>query len=391
MSKLLPASEPLETYWCMLEPPESWLTKPISVTTPGNPVMEKVAKDQLTQPSGAGKEVIRSLVALYRARGRRVLLFESSQAAQRITEDLMGHPNPDDVFDIDVCSGACLKNTAHLGDQPGRTEKSFDPNFPAVNVVPRATAPSRMIEHMVILAIATRLRIKNIYTQPDGAQLEGGDFGIAERVSEANESLLVTGSGHFSRSNDAGRRWLENLFAPDYHITIESEGFHRDLVSVLVEGKDRHLVQALLATGGILNGRDVAKKLRALGVDIINVPLGAVGKCAVNLSVSPGDIIGMQREGELVATLRALLHEDVTYASLPDKLQSRTEGFIGMQGGANCVSGRVIARKSEIDDSPENIAAINGYLHSDEFARILKREADRLEMSRLLTKYRVQS
>lgn len=385
------SSEPLETYWCMLEPPESWLTKPISVTTPGNPVMAKVAEQGLTQPAGAGKEVIRSLVALYRARGRNVLLFESSQAAQRVTHDLMGHPNPDDVFDIDVCSGARLKRFDHLGDQSGRIESTFDPRFPAVNVVPRATAPSRMIEHLVILAIAQRLRIKNVFTQPDGAQLEGGDFGVAEHANEAGESLLVTGKGLSSRSNDAGRRWLEDLFAPDHHVTIESAGFHRDLVSVLVEGRDSRLVQAILATGGIINGREVARKLQSLGAGIINVPLGAVGRCAVNLSVSPGDIIGMQKEGELVSALQALLHEDVTYASLPDELQPKTEGFIGMQGGANCVSGRFIAKKSEINDSSGNIAAINSYLHSDEFEEVLRREADRLEMAKLLQQYRVSS
>lgn len=351
--------------------------------------MARVAEQKLTQPPGAGGEVIRSLVALYRARGRKVLLFESSQAAQRVTADLMGQPNPDDVFDIDVCLGARLKGSAHLVDQPGRIESAFDPNFPGVNVVPRATAPSRMIEHMVILAIAKRLHIKNVFTQPDGAQLEGGDFGVAERVNEEDESLLVTGSGPSSRSNDAGRRWLKGLFAPDHLLTLLSQGFHRDLVSVLVEGGNRQLVQAILATGGILNGREVADKLQSLGASIINVPLGAVGRCAVNLSVSPGDIIGMQREGELVAALQALLHRDVTYTSLPDELQPQTEGFIGMQGGANCVSGHFMARRSEIDDFPANINAINGYLHSSEFEEVLRREANRLEMPRLLQRYRV--
>lgn len=371
----------LERVYVMVEPPEDWLTRPLKVAADGNAVMLKAVQEQKTQPHGAGKTVISELAALYRNLGRQVALFESSKAAQRVTGRLMGHADPDDVFTVDYCTGHRLASHEHLQSMEGELVRPDGGNY--VNLVNRLSVPTRWLEPFVMQIIFNRLKVKNVLTQPEDTLLEGGDLAFLS-AGDAPRTILLTGDGQNSRSNAKGRNWLYNLLRPTYRVDVVSKEFHRDLVSVFVQGTRGELVQALLAFDCIQNAEEVAHILRTLNVDIVDVPADAVKRCAVNLSVSPGLVIGMQSHEELHRILTSGLPKGVTYYALPDHLQSLTAGFIDMQGGANCVSGNILARPGELDLSAENIAGMNAYLHGRDCEAYLDDVAKKLHLKEAL-------
>ncbi|MFH0820313.1 MAG: hypothetical protein V1908_00915 [Candidatus Peregrinibacteria bacterium] len=377
----------LQTVYMMIEPPKDWLTKPLTVAADGNPQMLKAVKQQKTQPARAGSIVIRELARLYQRLGRTVALFESSQAAQRVTERVIGSPDPDDVFTVDYVNGYRLKDSRHLPGMLGTLVRPDVGNY--VNLVNRLTVPTRWLELFVMQIICERLGVKNVLTQPEGTWLEGGDMGFLP-TCEGVETLFVTGDGPNSRSNKEGRDWLYRLLQPDHRIDIISSEFHRDLVSVLVQGKRGELVEALLASNCITNTREVEQRFSGLSVPVIRVPDQAVRSCALNLSVSPGLLIGMQTDSQFKAALDSRLTARVHYMTLPDHLQEMTAGFIDMQGGANCVSGNVLVRPGDIDLSRGHIADINVYLHSRQCEDYLESVALQLQMREAVAESRAR-
>ncbi len=326
--------------------------------------MLELVKGQSVQIPGGGAQVIEGLAKLYRANGRRVLLFESSQALNRVTREVLGHADPDDVFTVDYISGHQLK-----GGKP-------------VNVLNRLTATPRILEHFVAAKVLKELDVKST-TQGDDTLVEGGDFTfIPDAITRGgqSESTLVMGKGLQSRTNDKGRAWLGELFSPDHTITVETDQFHRDLVSAFLLGKEGHVVQVLLAQGKVANGTELNEKLSQLGIETVDIPEHLVKTCALNVSVNKGDIIGMQSFGSFEATLRERLAAGVTYHVLPVDLQEATKGFTSLQGGANCVSGSIIADPKDIDSSPANIRRINELLHGGDFEDELRAYADALDL-----------
>ena len=348
----------------MIEPPQDWLTKPPALAAPGNQEMAKAVLEKRIHPAGSGAMVIRSLAWLYRDLGLQVALFDSSRAAQRVTGRILGQPNPDDVFTVDYCTGHKINGAPDA----------------YVSLLNDMTAVTRWLEPYVMRMIAARLGVKNVVSQPNGAQLEGGDFTYLPHALPDDQSLLVTGSGINSRSNDAGRQWLIDTLKPNNHLDIQSPNFHRDLVSVLVQNNNGQLVLALLSPDHIQNGAAVMAALKAWNVQVVTVPGEAVSQCAVNLKVDPGLLVGMQTHDELTRVLHTDLPPGVAYHALPPDLQHLVQGFVDMQGGANCVSGNMLIDPEASDLSDAHIAEINKYAHSRGFEDELQAAAEAIDM-----------
>jgi len=361
----------LQRYWVMMKPSHNWRTQPLQVAAEGNPSMLNAVHNNNVQRAGVGAKVIEGLANLYRKQGRKVLLFESSQAMERVTTDLIGHPDPDYVFTVDYISGYKLA-------RDGVTARTH------VNILNTLTATPRTLEHFVSTAVMERLGVNNCLTQPEGCSLEGGDFDFIPHAiakpNGASESILVMGKGQESRSNDQGREWLQRLFSPDQLIVIENDQFHRDLVSAFMEDVNGRVVQVLLALEKIDNRDAVVEKLRGLGIKILEVPGRYVASCAPNVSIDPGRVIGMQSFGEFDETFKRELSPSLNYSVLPDELQEDAKGFSELSGGANCVTGSVLANPNAIDDSPANIRRINAFLHGKEFEDELRAHAKRLDL-----------
>ena len=360
------SNDPLKKYWVMFKPTKDWMTRPLSVAGEGNAKMLQAVQDGTMQAPNAGAQVIEALAGLYRAKGRRVLLFESSQALHRTTTDILGHPDPDDVFTVDYISGHRLKNGEYI------------------NILNTLSATPRMLEHYVAERALRELGVINTTTQIKGIDVEGGDFTFIPeaipKMEQGNESILVMGEGPNSRTNDEGRKWLRELFSPDHILTVRTDQFHRDLVSTFLLDKEGRLVQVLLAQAQINNRDQLNEQLRQLGVGTVDIPEHLATACALNVSVNKGDIIGMQSFGAFEATLKDRLSPNVTYHVLPEHLQDATRGFTILQGGANCVSGSIVADPEDIDDTPKNIQRINDMLNGRDFEDELRAYATDLDL-----------
>lgn len=368
----------LEKVHLMIQPPHDWLTKPPAVAADGNPEMLQAILDQKTHPAGSGALVIQNLAALYRHLGFQVALFESSQAAQKVTQRIIGQPNPDDVFTVDYVTGHALEATPNWDQTQGDTINPGQGSY--VNIINRMSAATRLLEPFVMQIIAERLGVQNILTQPTAAKFEGGDFNFIPHAFGEGQSLLVTGGGINSRSNAQGHEWLQSVLKPKHYMKIASPEFHRDLVSVLVQNARGKLVQALLALELIQNKDQVVADLEGWGVEVVSVPQPAVGQCAVNLLVNPGLLVGMQSHEGLTKVLKNGLPDGVEYHALPPYLQKLMSGFIDMQGGANCVSGHVLVEPDQIDLADGNLADINVYLHGKDCEEYLDAKAKEIGM-----------
>jgi N-dimethylarginine dimethylaminohydrolase len=355
-------STKLEKVHIMIEPPHDWLTLPPAVAADGNATMLKAMQQGSTHPAGSGSTVIKELSTLFKQLGFSVALCESSKAAQRVTKRIIGQPNPDDVFTVDCCTGHELGG-GH------------------VNIINNMSAATRLLEPIVLKMIATRLGVQNIATQGAGIQFEGGDFTFLPHGINGAESLLVTGGGKNSRSNQAGHDWLKQTLNPQHKLNVVSQEFHRDLVSVFVQDTRGALVLALLAMNCIQNPEEVVSSLQKMGINILEVPQEAVAHCAVNLLVNPGHLVGMQSHHQLADILKNGLPAGVQYHALPANIQQHMQGFVDMQGGANCVSGHVLVDPEKTDLSAGNIADINAYLHSKDCEDLLQAEAEKMGMS----------
>lgn len=347
----------------MMKPSEDWLTKPPAVAAIGNPVMAEAVGKEKVHKAGEGAQVISELAALYQQLGVNVAVFESSKAAEKVSARVIGAPNPDYVFTVDYCKGNELGGESY------------------VNIVNGMTAPTRWLEPFVMKHILAQLGVGNVLSQPVGALLEGGDYDFSQNAFGPGQSLLVTGSGANSRTNEAGAQWLKEVLKPEKVLDISSTMFHRDLVSVLVQDTQGHLVQALLAEECIGNAEAVKDFLLSHGVDVVAVAEEVVANCALNLVVNPGLVIGMQTNGILHSTLGNALKKGVEYHALPEHLQKMTGGFVDMQGGANCVSGHVIVEEGAINLDPGHIAEINASLHGKNFEDYLQATAEELDMA----------
>lgn len=389
MKSSLGNSKELKKVHIMIKPPQDWLTQPPCVAADGDLVMLKAILAKKTHPAGSGAKVIQHLASLYKELGLHVALFESSKAAQRVSKRIIGQPNPDDVFTVDCLTGHELEYPANHANVSG-DKHSLDSGKYA-NVINRMSAATRSLEPFVMQIIATRLGVKNIFTQPKEAKFEGGDFTFLPHALGESKSLLVTGGGVNSRSNEKGRQWLTNVLQPKNHLTVVSTEFHRDLVSVFVQDTRGKLVQAPLALDCIQNQEEVISKLKSLGVDIVPVPEEAVPQCAVNLLVHPGLLVGMQSHAKLTEVIENGLPPGVTYHALPSKLHSDMAGFIDMQGGANCVSGHVLVDpEDDLDISAENIAKINSTLHSKDLEDYLQAKAEEIGMKEAVEEAKIK-
>lgn len=357
----------LEKIHVMVEPPQDWLTESVAVGAEGNFPMQDAAKKGKKYEKGAGSLVIKNMAELYKHLGIKIALFDDSKAEARVTTRILGEPNPDKVFTVDAAQGHVLPGGGY------------------VNIVNNMTATPRLLDHFVMQEIMKQLGVQNIVTQPKGANIEGGDYTHLTHAFGLDKSLLVTGEGPNSRSNQAGRDWLLSILHPGTHITILSENFHRDLVSAFAQDAEGALVQAFLALHSIKNADDVFAALHSKDVPIINVPSDAVPTCALNLFAYPGGLIGMQIHSKLMAILRHQSHFSIKSDFLPDYLQKHTAGFTDMQGGANCVSGSFVADAGSVDISPSHVADINERLHSKSFEDELQDIAERLEMKERVT------
>lgn len=356
-------SSRIEKVHIMVEPPSDWLVKPPAVSAPGNPEMLRAMLHGRTHMPGSGATIIRSLAGLYEELGLRVALFESSQAAQRVTKRIIGTPDPDDVFTVDYCTGHDLGSGEY------------------VNIINRMSAATRLLEPFVMCMITTRLGVKNVIAQDEGAKFEGGDLNFIPRAINDSESVLITGGGANSRSNDSGREWLLKVLQPTHHITVVSDKFHKDLVSAFAQDTRGALVLALLALDCISNKDEVLAALSRLNIDVLPIPEEAADRCALNVSVNPGLLVGVQYNEKLSEVLRRGLPPGIEYHVLPHDLQHHTNGFVDMQGGANCSSGHLVVEPDDVDLSNGNIKRINEYLHSYNCEDELEAIAEQIGMS----------
>jgi len=339
--------------------PLDWRTTPLEVAAIGNPIMTEAVNSGTIHKPGVGAKVIQDLADIHEENELNVALFESSKAAQRVSSRILGVANPDDVFTVDYCKGNLTKNGPE-------------------NIVNNMTAASRWLEPYVMRYILDQIEVTHT-TQPDGALLEGGDYDWIPNAFGQGEGLLVTGKGQNSRSNQAGIEWLKEILDPEHMLELESEMFHRDLVSVLIQDLNGKLIQALLAEGCIGNIQSAKKFFTDHHIETTNVDAEVVAGCALNLLVNPGQIVGMQSNPILSAILAHSLANGVSYTTLPLELQYMTASFVDLQGGANCVSGHILVDDDLCLDQGD-INKINHQLHSKDFEEYLEAVAKKLDM-----------
>lgn len=360
--------EKLSRYTVLVRPQVDWRTTPLSFSTVGNPVMAKLAESGEAVEEGFGRNVIDSMEGMYRSHGVATIMIDSSEAARKVTMDILGSPNPDDVFSVDYV-------TSHrLTHQP--IAEGVSESLSYVNVVNNMSTPSRWLEPYVMRRALSEMGVQNVISQPEGSKFEGGDFTFMPKAF-TSESLLVMGEGSNSRSNPAGRRWLTDLLMPDHILEVHSEGFHRDLVSCILLDV-RGCVQHLVLVG------DSSIKIDKQGEDILKIiPISRISdevtrSCALNLSVFPGKAFGMQSH-PVVDELMARLN--IVFNRLPDQLEQQVACFSDLQGGANCVSGNILVNPMEADLSPGNISRVNGILHGNDFKDELYAIAENLDIA----------
>lgn len=391
----------LERHTVFFKPSNDWMTSPTTLAAQGNPEMLKAVQEGYVAREGDGASVIEGLARLFRQRGQRVILLESSEALARVTKDLSGSKDPDDVFSVDYVGGYEFVTPRNPELITGTLHHSEGGKLRFVNIMNRMTTPTRWLEPDVAIAALLRLGVKNILMQATGVQFEGGDFTFLPHAfgDDRHSGLLITGSGPNSRSNGEGRNWLHNLFLPRHTlnmeanplaINIESSKFHRDLVSVFVQDHQGRLAAVILAEGGLLNEDMVLDRLRNLRVPIIRVPKFVVQNCALNLAVRPGELIGMQVHQELLTLLPGVIPKRIQFSTLAQDLQPSTVAFTRLQGGANCVSGSILADPDEIDTSEGSLQEVNAYLHSKDFEDQLRATAEELGMREALAETRRQ-
>lgn len=312
----------------------------------------------------------------------------NAEAATKVGLDRSPTSDPDFVYTVDYCKGLSVGgDSSHIVSMSGDLVRYDHDKY--INIVNRLTATPRWLESYVLRRAFDILEVPNVITQPEGVQFEGGDIALF-KTDESGHRMLVLGNGQDSRSNDAGRNWVRDLLRADHELTITSEQFHRDLVSVFVRNRGGIIVQALLAEDRITNIEEVREKLVALGIPIVTIPNDAPGDpsgllhtCSLNLAVAPGQLVGMQSHPKLTEILREKLLEGVTYRVVPNHLQSFVAPFVDTQGGANCVSGNIVLpRDCDIDLSPGRIAEVNEDLHGSDCEEYLQSVAEGLDMVR---------
>ncbi len=364
----------LEKHFVTMKPAHDWMTHPLAIAAEDNPIMSETMEAGSTQLPGSGSTVISGLSELYAQIGRRVLMFDCSSALARVTKRIAGSSDPDDVFTVDYITGYPLKNSAHLSELPG-TLINPNPDNPSVNIANQLTATPRMLEHFVARRILEELGVENILVQDPNYKFEGGDFTYLP-----HEDALITGKGSHSRSNDLGRAWLQQVFQPSSTLSVETDQFHRDLVTVFMLGLQGQVAGVLAALDAIKNRAELCLFLEQKGIKVTNISASRISSCALNLSVSDGMVIGMQSFGDYYRTFHGELPSGVQYHVLPEELQAATRGFVDLQGGANCVSGFFMADPSKIDASLGRIIEINKILHSKDFEEELEAHATALHL-----------